>query len=49
MPDVTVSRSKAASSKESQVAIAAPSTQPVSVMVPMPIEVQEGYLEVREG
>jgi hypothetical protein len=48
IPDVTVSRSKAASTTESQVAIAAPSPQPVSVMVPMPIEVQEGYLEVRE-
>jgi hypothetical protein len=48
IPDVTVSRAKSIPETERPVAVAVPSTQPVPVMVPMPIEVQEGYLEVRE-
>ncbi|NJK52113.1 MAG: DUF4058 family protein [Leptolyngbyaceae cyanobacterium SU_3_3] len=48
IPDVTVERSRTLSNpKESQGTVAAPS-KPAIVTVPMPVEVREGYLEVRE-
>lgn len=47
IPDVTVSRSKVNSS-DSSVAVASPPSRPIPVTVPLPIEIREGYLEVRE-
>lgn len=46
-PDVTVGRRQNTGRGNGPTAIAAAPSQPVSVMVPMPIEVQEGYLEIR--
>jgi len=48
IPDVTIGRSPNNRQSTASTAIATPPSHPVSVMVPMPIEVQEGYLEIRE-
>lgn len=49
IPDVTVkSRQTATDSTINNVAVAAPTTEPVKVTVPMPVTIKEGYLEVRE-
>ncbi|MBE9140129.1 DUF4058 family protein [Nodosilinea sp. LEGE 07088] len=47
IPDVAIASAQA-KTHPSSVAVVSPSTQPVAVLLPMPIEVQEGYLEVRE-
>ena len=47
IPDVLVARSPV-KSDISRVAIASPSVKPISVILPVPEEVREGYLEVRE-
>ncbi len=48
IPDVTVSRGKAVPQADSSVAIAPPLPEPLKVEIPLPEEVREGYLEVRE-
>ncbi|MEC4818054.1 MAG: DUF4058 family protein [Scytonema sp. PMC 1069.18] len=48
IPDVTVGRSKTATTEPSNVAVAAPPSTPISVTIPMPMEFREGYLEVQE-
>jgi hypothetical protein len=48
IPDVLVGTSQATTQAASSVAVAPPLVQPVTVMLPMPEEVREGYLEVRE-
>lgn len=49
IPDVTIKRSPGATSLGiSDVAVAAPKTSPLTVAVPMPLTVRQGYLEVRE-
>ncbi|MDZ8056441.1 MAG: DUF4058 family protein [Aulosira sp. ZfuVER01] len=49
IPDVSVGRSLTKTEAElSSIAVASPSVKPITVNVPMPEKVQEGYLEVRE-
>ncbi|MDZ8110583.1 MAG: DUF4058 family protein [Nostoc sp. DedQUE12a] len=49
IPDVTIGRSLTNTDKEKfNIAVASPPTKPITVNVPMPEEVREGYLEVRE-
>lgn len=49
IPDVAVQRSLSAKNKdELNVAVASPPSQPVTVTVPMPETLKEGYLEVRD-
>lgn len=48
IPDVTVSQSRRPAQTDSAMAIATPSSRPLTVAVPMPVEIREGYLEVRE-
>lgn len=48
IPDVTVARGSAVPLEDSGVATAPPLPQPYKVEIPMPEEVREGYLEVRE-
>jgi hypothetical protein len=48
IPDVAIAAAKPSAPRSAPVALAIPAAQPVAVMLPMPIEVQEGYLEVRE-
>jgi hypothetical protein len=48
IPDVLIGKARSTTQEASSVAISPPSTQPVSVMLPMLEEVREGYLEVRE-
>ncbi len=48
IPDVAIAAAKPSAPRSDPVTLATPTTQPVAVMLPMPIEVQEGYLEVRE-
>ncbi len=48
IPDVAIAAAKSLTARPAPVAVATPATQAVAVMLPMPIEVQEGYLEVRE-
>ncbi|RUR85117.1 DUF4058 family protein [Chlorogloeopsis fritschii PCC 9212] len=49
IPDVTVkSRQTTTDEKTTNVAIAAPTKQPMRVTIPMPLTIREGYLEVRE-
>lgn len=49
IPDVTVGRSVTSIDKEKlNIAVASPPAKPITVNVPMPEEVREGYLEVRE-
>jgi len=48
IPDVAIAAAKPSTIRSASVALATPAAQPVAVMLPMPIEVQEGYLEVRE-
>ncbi len=51
IPDVTIGRLQRSSGRSSAVAelpIATAMTLPMTVTVPMPIEIKEGYLEVRE-
>lgn len=52
IPDVTVTQAKsqaaATAPNGDRVAVAPPPNQPISVLLPMAMEVQEGYLEVRE-
>lgn len=49
IPDVTVERKRTATNpRQSNVAVAMPSSTPVTVTVPVPLELREGYLEVRE-
>jgi hypothetical protein len=47
IPDVTIGRVQAVRKGSTAVA-AAPAATPLTVTLPMPIEIQEGYLEVRE-
>lgn len=49
IPDVSVARSLTSSTAtETVVAVAPPATKPTTVTVPMPEEVRESYLELRE-
>jgi hypothetical protein len=48
IPDVMVAKAISAAVPSNNVAIAAPPTQPLTVDLPMPEEVRESYLEVRE-
>lgn len=49
IPDVTIGRSQTNTQQEaSNIAVASPPAQPVTVDIPIPEEVREGYLEVRE-
>ena len=53
IPDVTVRRSQQRSQSEANqtlanLAVATPPATPVTVKVPMPLDIREGYLEVRE-
>ncbi|BAY32793.1 hypothetical protein NIES2107_46870 [Nostoc carneum NIES-2107] len=49
IPDVSVGRSLTKTEAElSSVAVVTPAVKPITVNVPMPEEVREGYLEVRE-
>lgn len=49
VPDVSVhGPQRASNATESNVAVAAPRTQPIEVQVPMPEILTEGYLEIRE-
>ena len=49
LPDVTVRQPQTATeTTESNVAVAALPTQPLTVIIPMPYTVREGYLEIRE-
>lgn len=52
IPDVAIAAAKPSTPRSAprsaSLALATPAAQPVAVMLPMPIEVQEGYLEVRE-
>jgi hypothetical protein len=49
IPDVIVkSRQTATDSTMTKVAVAAPTSEPVKVKVPIPVAIREGYLEVRE-
>lgn len=50
IPDVVVGRSASVSASQviPSVAVALPPVKPVTVTIPMPEEVREGYLEVRE-
>jgi hypothetical protein len=51
IPDVTIEGSKSSrikSFKPSNIALVTPTSSPISVTLPIPIEVREGYLEVRE-
>ena len=48
IPDVTVARGSAVPQQDSGVATAPTLPQPYKVSIPMPEEVREGYLEVRE-
>jgi Protein of unknown function (DUF4058) len=48
IPDVLVARSSAVPLDASRVAVASPLVKPISVILPVPEEVKEGYLEVRE-
>lgn len=47
IPDVTVSRSQH-DAGDSSLVVASPPSRPVTVTMPMPMQVREGYLEVRE-
>jgi hypothetical protein len=48
IPDVTVLRSQVATNPiTSNVAVAAPPTQSMKVIIPMPITIREGYLEIK--
>ncbi|MEC4813124.1 MAG: DUF4058 family protein [Scytonema sp. PMC 1069.18] len=48
IPDVSVGRSRLDTEETSSIAIASPPVKPVTVTVPIPEEVRESYLEVRE-
>jgi hypothetical protein len=49
IPDVTVERrSGSESAAKTTVAVMIPSTSPVKVKVPMPIEIRESYLQIKE-
>ncbi|NJK53854.1 MAG: DUF4058 family protein [Leptolyngbyaceae cyanobacterium SU_3_3] len=49
IPDVTIAKSlKTTDKKSSNLAIAAPPAKPITVNIPVPEEVHESYLEVRE-
>ncbi len=49
IPDVTVEKKRTATQEsQSNVAVATLPSTPVSVTVPIPLELREGYLEVRE-
>ncbi|NET85102.1 MAG: DUF4058 family protein [Moorea sp. SIO1F2] len=49
IPDVTVKRQpNTEDSPSSKVAVAPPTTKPVTVIVPMPEQIKQGYLEVRD-
>jgi Protein of unknown function (DUF4058) len=49
IPDVIVkSRQTATDSTIANVAVAAPTSEPLKVKIPMPVAIKEGYLEVRE-
>ena len=52
IPDVSVvskeSQINTSNSTESQVALIAPSTKPITVTLPIPITIRQGYLEIQE-
>ena len=52
IPDVSVlsekSQVKTSNSTESQVAVIEPSTKPITVTLPIPITIRQGYLEIQE-
>lgn len=49
IPDVAIQRSQSVTNQTApNVAVAEPSTQPLTVTVPMPETVKQGYLEIRE-
>lgn len=48
IPDLIVKRSSTATTAITNVAVAAPTTQPTKVTVPVPEIIKEGYLEIRE-
>lgn len=49
-PDVTVQRSRTPTpSTPSNVAVVPPTTQPINVILPMPEEIREAYLEVKDA
>lgn len=48
IPDLIVKRSSTATTAITKVAVAAPTTQPTKVIVPIPEIIKEGYLEIRE-
>lgn len=48
IPDVVVGRNLATEKAQTNIAVASPPAKPVTVTVPIPEEVREGYLEVRE-
>ncbi len=48
IPDVVVGRNLNTEKQQTNIAVASPRAKPVTVTVPIPEEVREGYLEVRE-
>jgi hypothetical protein len=48
IPDVSVEQQRTTTTTPTNVAVATPPSTPISVMVPMPVEFREGYLEIRE-
>ncbi len=49
MPDIAVARGRAdASMPEGNIALQTPPAQPISVILPIPSVIQQGYLEIRE-
>ncbi len=48
IPDVTVKRRKGSGTSQSNVAVMALPSSPVKVQVPMPIEIRESYLHIKE-
>lgn len=49
IPDVIVkNRQTVTDSTNTNVAVAAPTSEPIKVKIPMPVTIREGYLEVRE-
>jgi Protein of unknown function (DUF4058) len=48
IPDVSIYRTQSDALPEQSVSVLEPATQPVSVLLPIPEEVREGYLEIRD-
>ncbi|MEO3703698.1 DUF4058 family protein [Trichormus azollae] len=50
IPDVTIAHSlKPTNQESSNIAVASPPVQPITVKIPIPEEIRESYLEVREA